>query len=124
MNDKLLSPADLALLARFDTPTVCNVIELFNVRPRSKGYMDQTIQACFPEMSPMVGYAATATFRASQPGAAATYGSLDKQVQAFAEVEGPRVVVFQDLDEPPIAATFGEMMCTSPQFLVLRQSPR
>jgi len=113
MNQELLSKADLDLLAGYDTPTVCNVIELFNVRPRHKGYMDQHIQACFPEMPPMVGYATTATFRAALPGASSVYANLDKQVEAFAEVAEPRVVVFQDLDEPSAAATFGEIMCTT-----------
>ena len=47
-----LSAADLKLLAQYDTPTVSNVIELFEVRPRSAGYMDARIRACFPEMPP------------------------------------------------------------------------
>jgi regulator of RNase E activity RraA len=34
-------------------------------------------------------------------------------VAAFAELPGPAVVVFQDLDNPPAAATFGEVMCTT-----------
>jgi len=63
----------------------------------------------------MVGYAATATFRASISGSVSTYSDLDRQVQAFAQVAGPRVVVFQDLDEPSAAATFGEVMCTTYQ---------
>ena len=32
---------------------------------------------------------------------------------AFAEIPGPPVIVFQDLDEPSASATFGEVMCTS-----------
>ena len=32
---------------------------------------------------------------------------------SFAELPGPAVVVFQDLDDPPAAATFGEVMCTT-----------
>lgn len=115
MNHLVLSKSDLALLTKYDTPTVCNVIELFNVRPRHTGYMNQRIQACFPELPPMVGYATTATFRAGTPGAASTYSSLEKQVLAFAEVAEPRVVVFQDLDEPTAAATFGEIMCSTYQ---------
>src|SRR5439155_15517316 len=31
---------DLAALAKFDTPTICNTIELFEVRARTAGYMD------------------------------------------------------------------------------------
>jgi regulator of RNase E activity RraA len=115
MDRRVLDAADLELLAKYDTPTVCNVIELFNVRPRHKGYMDQRIQAAFPELPPMVGYATTATFRASNPGGNSPYSSLEKQVLAFDEVPGPRVVVFQDLDEPSSAATFGEIMCTTYQ---------
>src|SRR5271169_1177848 len=107
-------PIDLKPLARYDTPTISNTIELFEVRPRNEGYMDGRIRACFPEMPPMVGYAATATMRCALPRREGdVYGSLDEQVSRFAEVPGPPVVVFQDLDDPPVAATFGEIMCTT-----------
>ena len=45
----------LSLLRRFDTPTVCNVIELLDVRPRNEGFMDRRIKACFPRLPPIVG---------------------------------------------------------------------
>ena len=38
--------------------------------------------------------------------------TMDRQVAAFSEVSGPPVVVFQDLDSPSVAATFGEVMCS------------
>jgi 4-hydroxy-4-methyl-2-oxoglutarate aldolase len=41
------------------------------------------------------------------------YGSLDQQVARFAELPGTPIVVYQDLDDPPIAATFGEIMCST-----------
>jgi 4-hydroxy-4-methyl-2-oxoglutarate aldolase len=34
-------------------------------------------------------------------------------VASFADLPGPAVVVFQDLDNPVAAATFGEVMCTT-----------
>lgn len=106
----------LAQLAKYDTPTVCNVIELFNVRPRNTGYMNHTIQACFPQLPPMVGFALTSTFRSmSAPREGDVYASMSRQVEAFAELPGPPVIVFQDLDEPIAAATFGEVMCTTYQ---------
>jgi 4-hydroxy-4-methyl-2-oxoglutarate aldolase len=111
-----LSDADLKLLAQYDTPTISNVIELFEVRPRSAGYMDGRIRACFPEMPPIVGYASTATMRTAYPRAqGAVYGSLDEQIARFAGLPGPAIVVFQDLDDPPVGATFGEVMCASYQ---------
>jgi regulator of RNase E activity RraA len=108
---KGLTPSELDLLRRYDTPTVCNVIELFDIRPRTAGFMDHRIKACFPEMPSMVGYAATATFRAAFPPAGPDmYTMLPRQLDTFKELPGPVVVVFQDLDDPPVGATFGEVM--------------
>src|SRR5437660_5598914 len=106
--------ADLELLRKFDTPTICNVVELFDARPRTAGYMNGRIQACYPRLPPMVGYASTATFRsAAPPRHGNVYSGLAEQVASFAELPGPAVGVFQDLDDPPAAATFGEVMCTT-----------
>jgi regulator of RNase E activity RraA len=109
-----IPPADLELLSKYDTPTVCNVIELFDHRPRTAGYLDGRIQACFPKLPPMVGYGSTATFRAcAPPRSGNVYSNLTEQVAAFSELPGPVVVVFQDLDNPIAAATFGEVMCST-----------
>ena len=109
-----LSTDQLNELRNYDTPTICNVIEVFDVRPRNTGYMNDSIKACFPEMPPTVGYASTATWRADTPPVdRREYGSLDGQIEAFAEIPGPPVVVFQDLDDPTSAASFGEVMCTT-----------
>src|ERR1700760_1987779 len=92
-----VSAAELQLLAKYDTPTISNVIELFDVRPRSAGYMDGRIRACFPEMPPVVGYASTATMRTAWARAeGSAYKSLDEQVRAFGELPDPVIVVFQD----------------------------
>ncbi len=100
-------------LKKIDTPTICNLIELFDVRPRNSGYMDDRIQACFPELQPMVGFAATVTFRSAEPPRGADgYAAIERQMERLGELSGPAVIVFQDLDSPPAAATFGEVMCT------------
>jgi regulator of RNase E activity RraA len=104
----------LKRLAQFDTPTICNVIELFEVRPRTQGFMNATIRAAFPEMPSMVGFASTASFRSGAfPGKGDAYGTLERQVEGFVELPGPAVVVFQDLDDPAVGATFGEVMCST-----------
>jgi len=104
----------LALLRRYDSPTICNVLELFDVRPRTRGYFDHRIQACYSKLPPMVGYASTATFRSgSPPRGGDVYAGLSQQVELIARSPGPAVVVFQDLDDPSVSATFGEVMCTT-----------
>ncbi|MCH8830183.1 MAG: RraA family protein [Planctomycetes bacterium] len=109
-----LSEAQLAELTKFDTPTVCNVIELWDFRPRNTGYMNDTIKACFPKMPPMVGYAVTSTFRSmAPPQSGDVYAGMVEQVESFAKMPGPPLIVYQDLDEPTASATFGEVMCTT-----------
>lgn len=109
-----VSSETLAKLAEFDTPTICNIIELFDVRHRNRGYMDQRIQCNFPELPPMVGFATTASFRSDAPPVGGdAYGSIEKQLEQFEQLPGPPVVVFQDLDDPPVAAVFGEVMCST-----------
>ena len=104
----------LARLAKFDTPTICNVIELFHVRPRNVGYMDGRVKCNFPELPPLVGYAATASFRSDAPPMGGdAYGSMQAQLRQFEQLPGPAVVVFQDLDDPPVSAVFGEVMCST-----------
>ncbi len=40
------------------------------------------------------------------------YGALEMQLEQMSALPGPGVVVFQDLDDPPVGATFGEIMCS------------
>src|SRR5687768_4479238 len=111
-----ISRETLAKLTKFDTPTICNVIELFDIRPRNRGYMDHRVKCNFPELPPTVGYACTAAFRSDAPPAGGdAYGSIQTQLDQFSKLPGSAIVVFQDLDDPPAAAVFGEVMCSSYQ---------
>ena len=109
-----IAPEILDKLRQYDTPTVLNVIELFEVHPRHEGLLNGEIKACFPEMAPIVGYASTATFQsATEPAEGDAYSNLADQVGVFEEeLPAPRIVVFEDIDPEPCGATFGEVMCT------------
>jgi len=67
MNQKSLSKPEIDLLRKYHTPSVCNVAKLDSVRPNNTGYMDRHIQACFPDVPLMAGYATTATSQAAAP---------------------------------------------------------
>ena len=89
-------------------------MELWNLRPRNLGYMNESIKAMSPRLPPMVGYALTSTFRSMcAPRSGDAYGSIGAQLDAMSAVPGPPVIVFQDLDQPCASATFGEVMCTT-----------
>ena len=104
----------LKQLAQFDTPTIANAVELWNLRPRNLGYLNDSIVACFPKLPPMVGYALTTTFRSMSPSRGGdVYSGITQQLESFGDFPGPPVIVFQDLDIPCASATFGEVMCST-----------
>ena len=104
----------LKQLAQYDTPTIANAVELWNIRPRNLGYMNGSITACYPKLPPMVGYALTTTFRSmSPPRGGDAYSGIAQQLESIPEFPGPPVIVFQDLDVPCASATFGEVMCST-----------
>jgi 4-hydroxy-4-methyl-2-oxoglutarate aldolase len=100
---------DLALLEalrRYDTPTLSNAIETFDVRPRDEGFMSMEVGCLFPDMGRMVGYAATATIRARGRG---TSDALPLYEHVLA-TPAPRVVVVADIDDGPgHGAMWGEV---------------
>ena len=105
-----LTPEDLAALRAFTTPTVCNAIETFKVRPRGEGFMGPEIKCWFPSMSPMVGYAATAIIRASNPPPDPLPVKVTQLWEHVASVPGPRVLVVQDIDDPHLMGSlWGEV---------------
>lgn len=105
-----LDSAVLEALRGYDSPTLSNAIETFDVRPRDVGFASNDVRCMFPGLGVMVGYAATATIRA-RGKAAGNPEPLWNHVQAM---PAPRVVVVQDLDEPPAhGALWGEVMANT-----------
>src|SRR3972149_3219093 len=104
---KTVPPEVLQELRAITTPTVANGIEAFGVRGRNEGFVDAGVRCIFPDLGPMVGYAATPTIRTAQPGERRPAPELWAHVQS---VPAPRIVVIQDLDDPPgIGAFWGEV---------------
>jgi regulator of RNase E activity RraA len=91
----------LETLARWDTPTICNALEVVAPERRLIGYTTKPLVCPFPDLPPMVGYARTATIRATSPS---SLSPADQRAQRLAYYEycgtghGPRISVIQDLD--------------------------
>ena len=106
----------LTALRGLSTPTVSNAIELFNVRPRNQGYLAPEVRCLFPDLGVMVGHAVTLRFAAEQP--APRPASRYESWKYILETPAPRVLVLQDLDQPPGAGAYvGEVMATIHQRL-------
>jgi 4-hydroxy-4-methyl-2-oxoglutarate aldolase len=108
---QLAVPFDaLERLRGYDTPTLANAIELFDLRPRDEGFASCEIGCLFPNLEPMVGFAATATFRTRGPSSNTGQPALWEHVRTVA---APRVVVTQDVDDfPGHGSLWGEVNAT------------
>jgi regulator of RNase E activity RraA len=105
-----LEPAVLDRLRAFNTPTVANAIEVFDVRPRNDGFMRPEIRCIFPGMGVMVGYAVTLKIQSVTPGAKGAALLPTVHWQDIMKIPGPRVVVVEDLDDPPgLGSLWGEV---------------
>ncbi len=105
--DALLSKEQLDALRRFDTCMVSNAIEAFEVRLRNTGFAGPSIRCMFKDLPPIVGYAATARLRTGEPPMAGrTYHDRTEWWNSILQVPAPRIVVLEDLDEPPGVGAF------------------
>jgi len=97
----------VAALRRYDSPTIANGIETFDIRPRTAGFMNASVRCIFPEMGVTVGFAMTARCRAAVRAERAY--SRHGWWEALASAPRPRIAVIQDVDEPPVGAFWGEV---------------
>jgi regulator of RNase E activity RraA len=99
MKNDAVIPAVIEKLRQLDSCAVANAIELFDVRLANSGFTDATIQCMFPELPPMVGYAATLRIRSSSPPMEGhDYRYRLDWLDHVLSIPPPRVVVIEDLD--------------------------
>jgi 4-hydroxy-4-methyl-2-oxoglutarate aldolase len=104
---QLLTQEQLECLGQFDTCTIANAIEKFNVRLRNTGFTNADIHCQFPDAPPMVGYAFTARLRAEDPPIAGrTFRDRSDLWNAMLAIRAPRVLVLEDMDNPPGRGAF------------------
>ena len=74
--------------------------------------MDARIRAVAIGLPPMVGFASTARVRSSDATERHDpIASLERQLEHMRSLPGTPVVVYQDLDDPLVGATVGDVMC-------------
>jgi 4-hydroxy-4-methyl-2-oxoglutarate aldolase len=112
VTERRLSAADLEKLGALDTCTVSNAIERLNVRLRNEGFIAGGVRCRFPDLPPMIGFAATARIRTSSPpmtGRRCYHDRMDWWTY-LASVPAPRVMVLEDMDHHPgVGAFVGEI---------------
>jgi len=103
MTTQPLMPVRVEQLRRFSTCLIATAIERFQVRLPNTGFSDSSIRCIFDDLTPIVGYAATARIRTADPpmeGGGYLYERADWWKDILT-VPAPRIVVIQDVDSRP-----------------------
>jgi regulator of RNase E activity RraA len=109
-----LPAALLEALGRYDTPTICNALEIVAPERRLIGYTTKPLVCPFPNLPPMVGYARTVTIRSVVKSSLAAAEQSKRRIAYYEYVgtgHGPRIVMIQDIDGPDVGygAFWGEV---------------
>jgi regulator of RNase E activity RraA len=93
---------DLRALEAFDTPTICNALEMIEPARRRFGYTTSNVTCANADLGPRVGLAFTATMRSAEPprlsGDALKAERLRYYKYVASDPDVPKVIVMQDLD--------------------------
>lgn len=112
MNKLPFSPEDLAVLKKWDTPTICNGLELVVPERRAVGFTIEPMLAADRKLPPIVGLARTGLVRAWEE----PRGPIPPREDWYDYVAAqsfPTIAVIQDIDDRPgFGAFWGEVQTT------------
>lgn len=95
--------ADIEVLGQFDTPTICNALELIDSSRRDVGYTRSNMIAVNADAGPVVGFALTATMRSEKPSELSVselrQARLDYYEYMYSDMGGPKICVMHDMDD-------------------------
>ena len=98
-------------LRKFDTPTICNALEIAVGGRFTTGFTRERLTSCNPKLPPIIGYARTAMVRCSVPfDAAGRKERLLGYYEYLSQGPHPTISVVQDVDsQPGLGAFWGEV---------------
>lgn len=100
---------DLEALRQWDTPTICNALEVVVPARRGHGFTVRPLVAADPKLPPICGLARTGTIRAAVPAMRSKEDARAMRIAWYeyvARAALPTVVVLQDLDDTPGTGAF------------------
>ena len=104
----------LEALRAWDTPTICNALEIVVPARRAIGFTRRPLVACFPEMKPVVAFARTAMIRSREPHPRDRESANRIRLGYYEHIAAeplPSLAVIQDIDAPDtgFGAFWGEV---------------
>ncbi len=108
-----VTPEQIELLRRIDTPTICNAVEKLDIRPPTDGHMGAEVRCLLPSLGVMVGYAVTARFGSTVRGVTHSMEPYWRMWDSLAASSHPGVLVTEEVGpDPGRGCILGDGMAT------------
>ena len=103
----MMDHKEMLELKRWNTPTIYNGWEQITKHDvAADGFNLEETTDFMPQMGPMVGRAITVVFEPSKREHKKVEGATQRYREYVASVDGPKIVVIQDLDKPRVIGAF------------------
>ena len=99
----------LSKLIKFDTPTICNGLELIDSKFKLRGYSKEKFFCLNPNIKPIVGYAKTAKISSVKHNIKTKSSSRVDYYEYVNEGNFPKISVVHDRHKNPIGSFWGEV---------------
>lgn len=96
-------------LKNFDTPTICNALECFKIRPNNKGILSAKVMEILGYGRPFIGYAVTGKMSAAEPAPEGFQSPFREYYTSIKNSKKPAIAVIEDIDPEPIGSFWGEV---------------
>ena len=96
-------------LKNFDTPTICNGMELIDSKYKLNHYTKKPFFCLYPKLKPMVGFAKTATIKSTKSNNARLSDVRIPYYEYVNKDKIPKISVVEDLISNPIGSFWGEV---------------
>ena len=99
----------LKKLIKFDTPTICNALEILDSKCQKKGYTKKEFFCLNKSLSPMIGFVRTAKIYSNNNNRHITPKERTKYYKYMSGGNMPKICMIEDANVNPVGCFWGEV---------------
>ena len=96
-------------LTKYDTPTICNALEILDPKCQIKGYTKKEFFCLNPSLPPMIGYVRTAKIFSNDKNRHITSAERTEYYRYMEKGNLPKICVIEDSNKNPTGCFWGEV---------------
>jgi len=96
-------------LIKYDTPTICNALELLDSKCQNKGYTKKEFFCLNKTLPPMIGFVRTAKICSNDKNKHITSKQRTKYYQYMENKKVPKICMIEDSNDNPVGCFWGEI---------------